>query len=938
MEEREYNGYIYRRSGPGQQWQMVGPATPQQSAPRGQVFSLPKDPTEAATDAVDLAIKRQQLVERGRKPYRMTPQEVSQEGLDPAKVYYRNADGVPTPVAGQEKPPAAGKPLREGDGNKLTANVSTYEALKGAYQSFQPNYAGNTITGDLENWAGALNSSWATPGQRDWWANFRQTDNIIRNSLYGASLTDGEKRAYDSTTIQPSMDPKVIQQNLARRAEIVRRAVARQVNRFKVSYNNDEIDAITGSLGEDFSARTSPVYHGDVLTGTGAPVAAGEASGGVGGPVGGIGGGGGATTPGGGPSLGPRGERLLGADEQVSFNGDAKPITGYRLPKDQEAQVIAALRSGDVGQAAAIFERYSGIPANRAELATAAEQIRKNPAAPVSLNYGNSDAYAQSEADRRRFGTQLPQAMRDRANASPVDVSGRSFANGILAGLPDYLAAGAYMPFRGGSWRDNLMREQALTEADARLHPSNSFLSTLMGGALGAAIAETKLAALGSRLPGALGAVVRSPRTADALYGAVSAATDSRGDPSSIGLGAASGLGGGILGRGVAKGVGGVVGGVRNAAVNQLRERGIPLTVGQTLGGVAKGIEDRLTGVPIIGDIVRNRRLDGLRSFNRSAFDEGLAPFGDITNPAPSNTGGLIGEEGVDAARAARSQAYSNTLDPVRVRADAPYINDTRATLAAGNRLPQNMQGGEGDIGYTLGTRVGQSFDANGYLTGRDYQQALRGLRRDARSVENKPYGYDFGNVTRQAEGDLYNLLDRQAPGVAQDLTMVNGANRNVEILRDAVNRARNGTRTGEAGVFSPSQLSDAAAANAKRFGGTQGTTNQPFFDLTRAGQDVLPSSVPDSGTAGRLATLALPGLLGGGAGYLGGDTQSGALSGVALGAALAAGGSRTGQKFLVNLLAERPDLAREIGTQIQNRAALGGMFGAPLLVDATTR
>lgn len=44
------------------------------------------------------------------RPGRMTPAEVASEGLDPKVVYYRNADGVPTAVSGQEKPRSAALP------------------------------------------------------------------------------------------------------------------------------------------------------------------------------------------------------------------------------------------------------------------------------------------------------------------------------------------------------------------------------------------------------------------------------------------------------------------------------------------------------------------------------------------------------------------------------------------------------------------------------------------------------------------------------------------------------------------------------------------------------------------------------------------------------------------------------------------------------------
>jgi hypothetical protein len=355
------------------------------------------------------------------------------------------------------------------------------------------------------------------------------------------------------------------------------------------------------------------------------------------------------------------------------------------------------------------------------------------------------------------------------------------------------------------------------------------------------------------------------------------------------------------------------------------------------LGGVAKGVEDRLSGVPVLGTVVNARRLEGMQGFNRAAFDESLAPIAPQNARPGWGTNGVTGEQGIEAAQTRVGDAYDTTLNPVQLQADLPFTGDMRATLAAGDALPDPMAG---RARYTLNTRIGNSFSDTGGLSGRDFQQSIRGLRRDAASVVNEPYGYDFGQVTRQGEAGLEGLLQRQSPGTLPAYNAANGAYRNVEVLRDAVNRARNGTRVGQPGIFAPSQLADAAAANAKKFGNSQGTTRQPFFDLSRAGQNVLPNSVPDSGTAGRLLTqqaLAAGGLgvLGGGAGYAGGGedgAQAVGAGGLALGAILAAGGSRAGQRAITRALLDRPDALVQLGNQVQRRARIGGLFGAPML------
>jgi len=458
-------------------------------------------------------------------------------------------------------------------------------------------------------------------------------------------------------------------------------------------------------------------------------------------------------------------------------------------------------------------------------------------------------------------------------------------------------------------------------------NPGASLLGTVTGGALAAGGAELGLARAG------LGAGAAA-LGGDALYGAAYGAGSA--DDGSRLLGAAAGgvggLAGGAAGRGLTRAIGGAFTGVQDASVQGLRAAGLPLTAGQALsqsGAIGRGaqlLENATTGLPGVGAVTRGRYTEGFEGLNRAAFDEGLSDIG-------ATTGGVVREQGVDIARGARSRAYSDALDPVQVQADAPFVGDMQGAIAAGRALPDPMSG---NLDYTLPTRVGNSFDANGGLSGRDFQQSIRGLRRDAKAVESLPYGYDFGEVTRQAEGALEGLLQRQAPGALPAYNAANAANRKVEILRDAVNRARSGNTTGDPGLFSAAQLSDAAAANAKKFGGTQGTTQQPFYDLTRAAQRVLPSKIADSGTATRAAVTAGLGIGGAGtAGYAAGDGD-GAKYGIggtlALGGILAAGGSRAGQRALTAALLDRPQVAVQLGRGIQKRARIGGLFGAPLL------
>lgn len=569
------------------------------------------------------------------------------------------------------------------------------------------------------------------------------------------------------------------------------------------------------------------------------------------------------------------------------------------------AAINAGIRSGASNeQINATIQALGGNPADPAQLDAARDYLRKNP------GYKGSFGNAQRE---------VPTNLYNQVSASPFGAGAIAAGNAAVAGaLPS--VAGIGSAITGGDYSTARDAARARLDGIAAARPGATLAGDVVGGALPVLGLEAGAARLG------LGRFAAP--AAESAYGAVSG-YNQNGLTGAVTNAVAAPLTG-MFGRALQRGVGNAIRGVRNADVQALNAAGVPLTIGQTVGNggivgnTIKGIEDRLSGIPVVGDAVRARRLEGFQGFNQAAFDQGLAPIGATTN-------GLTGEAGIDAARAARSRAYSDVLDPVTLTADQPFMQDYGAAVQAGRQLPADMAN---RAEFTL-RRAGENFDPQtGQLGGRDYQQAIRRFRREAGNNASLPNGYDFGQVMGQGEDAFTGLLGRQSPDTIPAYNAANAANRNVEVLRDAVNRGRNGTRVGEPGYFAPSQLADAAAANARRFGNSAGTTNQPFFDLTRAGQRVLPSSVPDSGTAGRLAVLALPSLLGGagiGAGAASGDAKAGGTAGLLAGALLAAGGSRTAQRALTRALIERPDFLVNLGDRVVTNPRIGGMFGSQL-------
>lgn len=495
-------------------------------------------------------------------------------------------------------------------------------------------------------------------------------------------------------------------------------------------------------------------------------------------------------------------------------------------------------------------------------------------------------------------------------------ISGSPLAAGISS------AADAIVPMK------LLAGEQGARAVDAMqaANPGPSLAGTIAGGTLAAAGAELgAVRALGAGSAWA-------PRLGDAMYGAFQGfgnADDGDGLTGAA-TGAGAGVVGGMIGRNTIRAAAGAAGGARNATTDYLRTRGVPLTVGQLvgnggrLGQAVKGIEDRLTGVPLLGDAVNARRREGFEGFSRAMFDEGLSPIG--VKPAD------IAEQGVEQGQQAVSDAYTQALSGVNVTPDPQFTADLGAARSAGRAIPRT--GPEFD--HVVSSRI-DPFLQQGSFDGPAIQDAIQGLRKA--NFGNDAMGSAASDAAGSVEDALGGLVSRQAPDVMPRLGAANSAYRNLSVISDAVGRAANA-----GGVPTPAQLGMAARANAKKFGGKMNaaTTRRPFFDLQRAGQEVLPSQVPDSGTAGRLAlaSLILPSALGGagaGVGALGGDASGGAGLGLGLGGLLAVGGTKAGQKILTGAIADRPDALVRIADHLKRRARIGGIFGAPLLAQGVS-
>jgi len=145
--------------------------------------------------------------------------------FDPVRGGVVNLDtGEFKPVTSSTGEPIGGreKPLPSGEVNKITDIDTTLGAQKRLKETFDDKYAGYKLQmgGELANVIGSKFGG-DNQAQAEWWASHAANDNIARNALFGASLTAGEQKAWEKTSINPGMSPSMIRNRMAEREALI---------------------------------------------------------------------------------------------------------------------------------------------------------------------------------------------------------------------------------------------------------------------------------------------------------------------------------------------------------------------------------------------------------------------------------------------------------------------------------------------------------------------------------------------------------------------------------------------------------------------------------------------------------------------------------------------------------------------------------------------
>lgn len=234
---------------------------------------------------------------------------------------------------------------------------------------------------------------------------------------------------------------------------------------------------------------------------------------------------------------------------------------------------------------------------------------------------------------------------------------------------------------RGIGQRLGLVDQSTVDEAAAR-DAALSNTGAGMAGELAGNLAVTAVPGMG--LGGAIAkgastifpALVAPTAGAALTGGAISAATTPVPTGDSLGREALIGVAGGAIGDVAARTVARVAQPImQSPEVKELLSRGIVPTPGQAAGGGMSRAEEKLTSIPLTGEIIQNARVRPRDEFNRAALNIAMPNGGKVTQ---------AGNAGFEEVKQGLGSAYDRVFAGKSVVPDAAL----KTTLSAAKNVP----------------------------------------------------------------------------------------------------------------------------------------------------------------------------------------------------------------------------------------------------------
>lgn len=397
--------------------------------------------------------------------------------------------------------------------------------------------------------------------------------------------------------------------------------------------------------------------------------------------------------------------------------------------------------------------------------------------------------------------------------------------------------------------QNKIMSEQGGLASSAGQVAGDVAISAPAFAAGGAVAAPAVRAVLPRALPRAM-AQFGGAAGGGAAAGALSSPEDRTGGALAGGIGGAAGYG---LGQVAARMLGGPAKPLISKEAAELQARGVEPTIGQAadqgtlVGRSVRDIEERVAGLPVIGAPIRAARKAAEKEFEEATIAQTLKPV--VPSQEVSSVAKTIAaqEDPVAAVAKRIGEVYDEALANRALGPQAMEIVKGRVPQIIGSDERFLSRAQKADLQDYADEILGR-FDETGALTAENAKKVSSALRHKISVLLSAP-----DPEKRELGHALVDLQSAWREAIASGLPQ-----RELELLGQADTAwrqfvaLRTASRQGgaSAGPVTAARLTRATAK-------ARMAEDEELRRLAKAGQAVLPSKTPDSGTAGRVAIPA---------------------------------------------------------------------------------
>lgn len=264
---------------------------------------------------------------------------------------------------------------------------------------------------------------------------------------------------------------------------------------------------------------------------------------------------------------------------------------------------------------------------------------------------------------------------------------------------------------------------------------------------------------------------------------------------------AGTGAGFGALATGIAGGLSKLISpeASRNADNLLLQREGIPMTLGQTLGGPANALEDLYARIPVIGSGARQARERANQGFQQAAINRSQTPIGRQVEGA--------GHDAIAEASQNVSRAYRDAENALRgFTVDQPFQQQLAQLRAMSQGEPWAQA-----FNTQIRTHITNRLSQAGGMTPETYHSTVKELRAMAeRAGKSKlPSQQNYGHALNEVVNTMQGAARRFNPDADAMFNAADEAFSNLAVIQRAGANAVN-----DAGEFTPRGLNRAIKAD----------------------------------------------------------------------------------------------------------------------------